>query len=124
MDLFAQATRNKLRFPGVKGQINTEDLWDLTVPALKTIARGYYEELKTTDLSFLDEVTEVDAILQLKFDVVKFIIETKQTEEKERKLAAERRKAKEELLELKKEKQKELMKGMTLEEIDKQLELL
>ena len=124
MELFAQATRNKLRFASVKGLITTEDLWSLNLQALNTIAVELNKQLKELpEESFIDENPK-DEILQLKFDVVRYIIDVKKLEKKEREQELERKKAKEELLELRKEKQKELMKGMSLEEIDKQLENL
>lgn len=81
-NIFEQATRQKLRFESAVGLLSVEDLWTLSLsssnnkPNLDTIAVELNKALKGTEESFVLNKKK-DAILQLKFDVVKSIIETR-----------------------------------------------
>lgn len=123
MNLFEQATRNKLRFASPKGLISTEDLWTLTLEQLNVIAKHLNSELKETEVSFIDS-TKPNELLQLKFDVVKFIIDVKLAEKEEKKAKAEKLAKKNQLLELINNKENEKLQSLSLDELKKQLEQL
>lgn len=123
MNLFEQATRNKLRFASSKGLLSTEDLWTLTLEQLNIIAVELNKELKETEISFINS-TKANELLQLKFDVVKFIIDVKLAEKEEKKLKAERLAKKNQLLELINNKENEKLQSLSLDELKKQLEQL
>ena len=123
MELFATATRNKVRFASVKGLLSTEDLWTLTLEQLDVIAKDLNKELKETEVSFISS-TKTNEILQLKFDVVKFIIDVKLAEKEEKKLKAEKLAKKNQLLELINNKENEKLQSLSLDELKKQLEQL
>ena len=123
MELFATATRNKVRFNSVKGLLSTEDLWTLTLEQLDVIAKELNKELKETEVSFMSS-TKTNEILQLKFDVVKFIIDIKLAEKEEKKLKAEKLAKKNQLLELINNKENEKLQSLSLDELKKQLEQL
>jgi len=60
MSLFETASKNKLRFSSIKGNLTTEDLWDLPLTSksgricLDNIAKQLYKELKdSTEESFV-----------------------------------------------------------------------
>ena len=90
-NIFEQATRRKLRFDTRIGQLSAEDLWDLPLlsdrnkPNLDEIAIELNRALKGTEESFVSNEKK-DAVLQLKFDIVKHIIDTR-VQEKEAKTA-------------------------------------
>ena len=123
MTLFATATRNKVRFSTVKGLLSTEDLWTLTLEQLDVIAKELNKELKETEVSFISS-TKTNEILQLKFDIVKFIIYVKLAEKEEKKLKAEKLAKKNQLLELINNKENEKLQSLSLDELKKQLEQL
>ena len=84
MNIFEQATRLKLRFDTQKGPIGVEDLWDLPLTSntgrinLDDIAGALDAELKSsTRTSFVWQETTKNDRLQLMFDVVIHIINTK-----------------------------------------------
>lgn len=95
LNIFEYAAKNKLRFVTDRGQLATEDLWDLKLTnrsgvSLDTIAIALDEELSKTEKSFVKKVTPQNKELQIKLEIVKHVIGQKQ-EEAEAKAAAEAR---------------------------------
>lgn len=90
-NIFEQATRRKLRFDTRIGSLSVEDLWDLPLSSdrnkanLDEIAIDLNRALKGTEESFVSSAKK-DAVLQLKFDIVKHIIDTR-VQEKDAKTA-------------------------------------
>lgn len=90
-NIFEQATRRKLRFDTRIGSLSAEELWDLPLssdrnkPNLDEIAIDLNRALKGTEESFVSSAKK-DAVLQLKFDIVKHIIDTR-VQEKDAKTA-------------------------------------
>lgn len=127
MDLFEKVVRNKVRFDTSIGLLSAEDLWDLPLThkfkiSLDSIAIALNRELKEcTTESFVQKVNPRIKTLQLKFDVVKHIIDTKLQESKEREERMVRESRRQELLALKDKKRQELDSQRTMEEIDKEL---
>lgn len=79
--LFEVATRKKFRFPSVKGDLSVEQLWDLTLSSkngldLDAVAKEVNRELKSvTEESFVQTVKNpAKPELELKLEVVKYII--------------------------------------------------
>jgi len=95
MDIFEKATRKKLRFETAKGWVSVEDLWDtpLThnkVTSLDDIAVNLDKEIKESGQgSFVKKKVSGASVLQLKFDVVKYVIDTLliEADKKEKRLA-------------------------------------
>ena len=97
-EMFITATRLKLRYKTSVGSIATEDLWDLTLESLNTLAKSLNKELKDAqEESFIGTKSKANAILEIKFEIVKYVIKVKLEEAEKRKSAAER-KAKREIL--------------------------
>lgn len=100
--MFEKANRLKLRYDSNVGQLMTEDLWDLPLrgkASLDMIAKRLNKEVKVVDEeSFVDAKTKTDSVLELKFEIVKYIISVKLKEERDRKNAAETKEKKERLL--------------------------
>ena len=85
MEIFAQATRSALRFNTSKGDVTVEDLWHMPLTSAKhtsldMLARRYATELRDSAVGSFVEPSKVDEGLQLRFDIVKFIIDTKLAE--------------------------------------------
>lgn len=92
-NIFERATRKKLRFETAQGHLSTEQLWDLTLEQLNTVAVALNKKIKESgEESFISSDTKVDADLQLSFDIVKYIIDIKL---KEAEIARNRREKKE-----------------------------
>lgn len=105
--MFDIATRQKLRFESPKGLLSIEDLWDLPLTSatgkanLDEIALTLHHQLKNTAdvVSFVDDdKAKPDAVIQLKFNLVKHIIELRKKENAEALAARDRAETKQRLL--------------------------
>jgi len=75
--MFEKASKQKLRF-SFNGQLRTEDLWDLKLEDLDTIAKALNKEVDASaETSFIKKKSTSNAKSELKFDIVKHIIEVK-----------------------------------------------
>ena len=124
--MFEKASRLKLRFDTNKGMLSVEDLWDLPLLSatnkvnLDDIARSLHRQLKNDDdVSFVNLDRKSDKIVQLKFDVVKYIIEVRLAEHDAAKVARENREKKDRLLQLIAERQDDDLKNMPLDDLKK-----
>jgi len=116
--MFEKASRLKLRFPTPQGNATAEDLWDLPLTRLNTLAKNLNKELKAADEEdFLEEKSSVNVAAKLAFDIILHIIKTKQGENKARVEASKKAEKKQELLELLDAKEKDAMKDMTADQI-------
>ena len=125
MDMFEKAARLQLRFDSNKGMLTVEDLWTLPLTSktgklcLDDLARGLYQELQSaTVVSFVtprDDEAQQD--LQLKFDIVKHIIDTLIAERDAIALQRERAEKKQQLLSLISQKENEALGARSLDEL-------
>ena len=121
--LFEAASRLKLRFASNVGQLSVEDLWDLPLTSatkanLDAIAVELNRQLKGTEESFVS-TGKKNAVLELKFEVVKHIIGVRVAED-QAKLEEQSRKAKKaQIADLIEEKKSEGLKNMSLEDLEK-----
>ncbi len=129
--MFEQATRLKLRFNTPQGLISTEDLWDLPLTSttnranLDTIAVGLYAELNSNrNISFVNRASAGDTTLQLKFDIVKHIIDIRQAENAATAEARVRKEKKQQILTLISQKENETLAGKSLDDLRKMAEEL
>jgi len=119
--MFEVAVRNKFRF-SFRGLISVEDLWDLSVVNLDSIFKTLNSQLKQTkEESLLDVKTKQDKELDVKIEIVKYIVKVKLEEENLRLKAKERKEQKQKILEILSEKQDENLKGKSIEELEKML---
>lgn len=90
-DLFVMATRRKFRFP-FKGMVSVEDLWDLSVKNLDTIFKALKAEARqANEESLLTTKSIADTELDVKIEIIKYIVMVKQEEAAHREqLAANR----------------------------------
>jgi hypothetical protein len=122
--IFEVAIRSKFRFP-FKGMVSVEDLWDLSVKDLDSVFKALNSELKQVkEESLLDTKSKQDKELDMKIEIVKYIVKVKLEEESSRLVAKERKEQKQKLLELLAEKQDENLKGKSVEEIKAMLDEL
>ena len=117
--MFEKASRLKLRFRSQSGSITAEDLWDLSLTQLDNIAVSLNRELRGTEDSFLE--TRKDQTLELRFNIVKHVLDVKKEElhdAKQAKANAERRQV---LLAEKNRRQLNSIEQITDEELDAEL---
>lgn len=124
MNIFAKATKIKLRFNTAHGVLSVEQLWDLKQTKLAVVIKNLREDIKKADinsdseLAFLDQDTsEADKILQLKFELVKAVWQTKQEEIEAAKNKVADKEHNQNILELIKKKQDAALEEMSIEEL-------
>lgn len=122
-NIFETAARNKVRFETSKGLLSIEDLFDLPLtsqkgPSLDEVAKGIYRQLKESDeISFVDANTASNNALNMKFDLVKRVIEIKKDEAAVALQARDRRARNARIMELMEQKKDEQLAGKSLEEL-------
>lgn len=131
MEIFERAARLKLRFETKKGQLSAEDLWDLPLSSttertnLNSIAISLHQKLKDTPISFVDAVPSGDrAATQLRFDVVKHVIDVRLAENAARAAEQERGQKRQRIMELISHKEDEALAGKSADELRELLESL
>jgi beta-glucosidase-like glycosyl hydrolase len=120
MSNFKEATRMKLRVNTSVGELSVEQLWDLSLTKLAATIKNVKKQLQKDnddELSFLDEDKKVDRVLQLTFDVLKEVYQTKQTEQVEARTALERKANNEKIMALIAKKQESELEGKSVEEL-------
>lgn len=120
--MFEKASRLKLRFSSDVGNIATEDLWDLNLKQLNTIAKNLNKKLKDAEEEdFLEEKSAEDTKLKLSFDIVLHVLKTKKDELEKRKNAAEKREQQQKLMGILSKKQDASLEKLSEEEIQKKI---
>ncbi len=123
--MFEQATRQKIRFTTNRGLLSVEDVWDLGLEELDALAKSLNRQIKEqAEESFIETKTAAASLLDLRFEIVKHIIAVKLQEREDRKLAAEKRQRKQQILELIEAKKTEALSAKTLEELQAELAAL
>jgi hypothetical protein len=123
-NVFAQATRTKLRFHTSKGVLSIEDLWDLPLIRLDDLARLANKQLQEVSISFIGGVTQDNTVEALQFNIIKTIISVKLQEKAEAELRQTNLERKHKLLSILASKQDAALQDKTEEEILKELESL
>ena len=119
VNLFEQASRQKLRFK-VNGLVSVEDLWDLSLAQLDTLAKDLRRQSRETEESFIEE-KKSDSTLELRFEIVKHIITTRLAERQARADAKEREARRKVLIEALENKQTAELSAKSADEIRKEL---
>lgn len=118
-ELFIEATRKKIRFETNRGLFSVEELWDLNLTTLDNLAITVDNALqKSNGKSFIGKKPRGNAENELKLEILKFVIETKQREDEESKTRAERQQRRAEIDELITRKKMEQLAGKSLEELE------
>ena len=130
MSLFEKASRQKLRFPSVVGNLTTEQLWDLPLqtssdkrPSLKAIATELQKQLgdQSSGLDFFDTPAGQDEIVKLQFDIVKSIVTTRIAESKAKSEEKARQTEKEKIAAIIAKKQEASLENKSIEELQAML---
>ena len=122
--MFEIASRQKLRFESSKGLLTVEDLWDLPLTSINKVnlddlARDLFQQLKNENVSFVAPAKASDTTLQLKFDLVKHVIDVKIAERDVAAVAARNREKKQLLLSIIAQKENEQLLGSSLDDLRK-----
>ena len=121
MNIFEIATKNKFRFE-FKGNISTEDLWDLKRRDLDTIYKKLNSQVKKDNEPSLEDArSKADETLDSMIKVVAYIHSVKKEQEVDAKLAKAKSDRKQRLLELKERKLNMADEELTAEEIEELL---
>lgn len=120
--MYKQASKIKLRFATVKGNLSVEDLWDLNLQMLDKIAVALDEELsKSPKKSFISDVAPEAKLTEMKFNIVKDVITDKLKEKAEKEQAKEKAAERAKLLDLLAKKQSEKLESLSEEELKQRL---
>ena len=128
--MFEKASRLKLRFSTSKGDITVEDLWDLKLTSrngfdLDSVAKSLNTAVKESgEESFVLKRNTKNAILDLKFEIVKHIIKVKMDEAEVAEKSAENKSKKETIMTIIANKQNEELEGKSVDELTKMAESL
>jgi hypothetical protein len=127
--MFEKASRLKLRFDSPRGRLTAEDLWDLPLiggdACLDDIAKVLHRELEDdSQESFVILTNEPNVELQLKFGLVKHVIDVRLQEQKVAENVEAMRQKKQQLLAIIVEKESENLKGKGIDELRELLETL
>lgn len=126
-NIFERASRKKLRFATAKGQATTEDLWQLSLTDLNTLAQGVNKKLREVEEeSFLSTKNSTAASTddRLRLDLIKHVIGVKEEEATRRAEATEREAQKQTLRTLLETKKAEKLTSLSEEELEKRLAAL
>lgn len=121
--MYKEASRQKTRVQTSKGLLSVEQLWDLPLSELDTLAVSLEEKAKNSKgKSFLEKRTTEDKGLKLQFDVVLDVLQTKAEEAEKAKLIAERKLKNQKIREIIAEKQDGALKNKSVAQLEKLLE--
>lgn len=124
-NIFEKAARLKLRFGTAKGEVSIEELWDLSLTSLDNLARAVNKRLKEeSEESFIAKRSMANTELELKLDVLKHVIATKQDENEIARTKAEKKAQVEFMKTLLQKKKLDALESLPVEEIEKQLATL
>lgn len=122
MSIFEKASKKKLRFKTTKGFLTTEDLWDLSLQSLDSIAKSVNKQLKVEEEeSFISEKSKTNVDLNLKLDILKHVIDVKMKQKDRAAKRAETKAQLQNLKELSASKANEELAGKSKAEIDKMI---
>lgn len=119
--MFEVAARTKFRFP-FNGLISTEDLFDLTVEDLDSIFKTLNSQVKKAqEESLLGSKTKQDKELEMKIDIIKYIVSTKLEEAELKVKVKERKEQKQKILGILSAKQDAALENKSVEELKQML---
>ena len=123
---FEKASRLKLRFETAKGALGVEDLWDLSLrgngTSLNSLAKNLNRKIKDEgEEDFVTPSTRANTILELQFDLVKYVIEVRLAEKEAAEALAERKEKKQKILEIISRKKDAALEQAPVEDLEKML---
>lgn len=130
-NIFEYATRNKLRFASVRGELTVEQLWEVPLRSrddfnLNVVAKTANKVWKDiSEESFVESArTPEHTRREMALEVVKYVIEQKISEELAAKTRAEKKAEKEKLLSILAEKQDGKLSTLSEKELQRRIAAL
>jgi hypothetical protein len=123
-DIFKKAAKQKIVFISDAGVIRVEDLWDLNLESIDSLAKSLDRALSSEEKSFIGKDTVSDTKVRLKFDIVKAVIADRLADIEAAENRASKKAQKELLLSLLADKENEELKGKSKDEIREMLDKL
>lgn len=122
MENYKSASQQKLRYQTQKGLLTTEQLWDLTLKELDSLAVALeVEHQQSGKKSFLTKTSAKDKTAKLKFDIVLDVLNTKADEANAAQEAAEVKEHNKKIITLISEKQDESLRGKSIKQLEAML---
>ena len=131
-NIFEAVTRKAMRFATERGPVTVEQLWQMPLQAknlfdLDNVAKACNAKVKSfAEESFVTTASSnpAKAEAELALEVVKHIIAVKMAEAADAAQAAKKAETRQKILGIMAEKQDEALKGMSMEDLKKQLDAL
>lgn len=122
--MYKQLIKDRTRFTTSKGNLSLEQLWDLSINELDTLAVSLQEayDKSNNKKSFIQKKTTKDKNLKLQLDVVLDILLTKQEESEAAQKKAERKANNQKIMALIADKQDEALAKKSIKELTEMLE--
>lgn len=122
MDIYKEASKEKLRIQTTKGPLAPEQIRDLSIPELDTLAVDLQAEYeKSGKKSFLVAKSSKDKIAKLRFDIVLDILNDKVEEETAAKQKKEDKEHNEKIFAIIEQKQDAALGNKTIAQLKKEL---
>jgi hypothetical protein len=125
LNIFERAAKKRLRFESGKGQLSAEDLFQLSLPTLNTLAKSVSKQLREEEeenfIPTAVSTSKKNIELQLKLDILKRVIEVKVMEDEARTTRAEKEAKRAKILELMATKTDEKLGSASMEELEQML---
>jgi len=120
--MYKEASKLKLRFSTTRGNLTVEQLWDLSLNELDSLAVSLEDaHKKSKGKSFLDKRTSKDKGLKLQFDIALDVLQTKVEEFEAIRGEKEVKEHNQKILGLIAEKQEDKLKVMSIKDLEKLL---
>lgn len=127
-NIFEYASRNKLRFASSRGELTTEQLWDVPLRStdnfnLNAVAKATNEAVKAANEENFVETSRssIHTRIETSFEIIKHVIEVKLADEAATKKRSENKIKREKLLTALSEKQDGKLSEMSERELKKQI---
>ena len=123
--MYKKALKMKLRFATTKGKLTTEDLFDLSLTDLNNIAIALDKKLSETPRkSFISDIAPDTEEDELRFNIVKDVINTKLVERSNAQNAKAKAAEKAQLLEILHRKENQALENLSVDELKAKLAAL
>ena len=120
--MYKKASKLKLKFNTTLGNLSVEQLWDLSLTDLDTLAVSLEEAYENSKgKSFLVKKTTKDKTIKIMFDIALDVLNTKAEEVEIARNASDVKEHNQKILELIKNKQDDELKDKSIEELEKML---
>lgn len=122
-NIFEIATRKAFRFTSTKGLLSVEDLWKLKRTELNNIYKGLASSIKKDEeMGLMKEKTEKDEDASIMMEIIKYIYEVKDEEEKAKANEKVKAEQKQLYMSILKQKEEEELKNLSADELRKKID--